>query len=235
MKMRGLAVCALVGIMIGVLGAGTANSAASEKVWYNPDLGVYSRAQLAKRLAAPFPEGEAHPDGVSNCLQLLKGNSDAKTGSPDRLSAEMRSTMAECMVLQQLHRARPARVSYGKDLAWDANLLSLLPPQMAIAVSAESKSAAEAAAAKGESWAQFDLSASAAAGTKGPNEIVVTGNGFSERLILWGRGDFTGDGKDDLLVESLDTLTEGSYRNVRLFVLRRGDANEGLKVVRELL
>ena len=73
------------------------------------------------------------------------------------------------------------------------------------------------------------------ASAKGADRIIVSGKEFREQLILWGRGDFNGDGNEDLLVQSLDTLTEGTYRNTRLFVLTRKSADAALSVVRELL
>ena len=139
------------------------------------------------------------------------------------------------MILDQLWRAKPSRSSYVSDLAWNEHVLSILPPQLAITVSADSERAAVAAAAQGKNWAAFDPSVTAALSSKGPDQIVVTGNGFSEQLILWGRGDFNRDGVEDLLVQSLDTLTQGTYRNTRLFVLTRRAANANLVLVSSLL
>lgn len=209
---------------------------AATEVQYSARLNVSSRQQLEQRLHAHFAEGAAHPAGVSNCGQLLDQRGHAsQAGSSDRQRQAERSTMADCLVLQELWSAKPARASYLHDLPWDARVLPLLPPQLAITVSAESERAAGAAAGFGQTWRDFDPSAAAAAGARGPDEIVVTGKGFVERLILWGRGDFNGDGLEDLLVQSFDTLTEGTYRNTRLFVLTRRTADGPLSVVRSLL
>jgi len=209
---------------------------AADDVQYGARLHVSSREQLAERLHAPFAEGAAHPAGVSNCAQLLdqRGRASAGRGSERQRQAE-RSTMADCLVLEELWSAKPARASYLHDLPWDARVLPLLPPQLAITVSAESERAASAAAGRGGTWGDFDPSVATEAGARGPDEIVVTGKGFVERLILWGRGDFNSDGLEDLLVQSLDTLTEGTYRNTRLFILTRRSADRPLEVVRSLL
>lgn len=206
----------------------------SHAVQYNARLKVSTRLELERRLNAPFTEGTAHPPGVSNCAQLLaRRGQTPKTQQSNSEFQAMRSTMAECLVLRELQRARPARRSYIQDLIWDEHVLSILPPELAISASGEAKRAAQAAALHGKTWAEFDPSMSASA--KGTDRIMVSGKEFREQLILWGRGDFNGDGKEDLLVQSLDTLTEGTYRNTRLFVLTRNSADAPLSVVRELL
>ena len=75
----------------------------------------------------------------------------------------------------------------------------------------------------------------ATATVSGPDQLLVKGKGFTERLILWGRGDLDQDGREDLLVQTLDTLTEGTYRNTRLFVLTRKSPTAPLSVVKQLL
>ncbi len=218
-----------------VLPARYSTGAASYPVLYGAQLKVSSRQQLEQRLHAPFVEGTAHPAGISNCVQLLdRRRQSSQSQASDREIQAERSTLVDCMILDQLWRAKPARSSYLSDLAWNEHVLSSLPPQLAITVSTESERAVDAAAAQGKNWPTFDPSVTAAPSSKGPDQIVVTGNGFSEQLILWGRGDFNGDGIEDLLVQSLDTLTQGTYRNTRLFVLTRRAANGQLSLVRSL-
>jgi hypothetical protein len=217
-----------------LLPAQNSTRGASLAVQYSARLKVSSQSELDQRLHAAFTEGTAHPAGVSNCAQLLAQRGRAPQALvPDREIQAERSTMAECLVLRELRRATPARSSYLHDQPWDEHVLPLLLPQLAITVSAESERAAKDAASHGQNWPDFDPSATVSA--KGPDEIVVTGKGFREQLILWGRGDFNGDGTEDLLVQSLDTLTEGTYRNTRLFVLTRRTANGRLSLVRSLL
>ena len=213
-----------------------ATGAASYPVHYSPQLKVSSRQQLDQRLHASFDEGTAHPPGVSNCVQLLdrRSHSSQSQASGREAQAE-RSTLADCMILDQLWRAKPSRSSYLSDLVWNERVLTLLPPQLAITPATEMERAASAAAAQGQNWAAFDPSITAAPSSKGPDRVVVTGNGFSEQLILWARGDFNGDGIEDLLVQSLDTLTQGTYRNTRLFVLTRRAPNGNLLLVSSLL
>ena len=200
------------------------------QVQYNARLKVMSKADLDRHLRAPFGDGVAHPAGILNCRQLLVRKGHLPQASSQEFQSE-RSTMAECVVFQKLRRAVPARSSYVHDLAWDEHVLPLLPPQLAITVSAESTRAAGVAANQGRGWQDFDPSVTAGASSKGPEEIVVAGNGFSERLVLWGRGDFNGDGVEDLLVQSFDSLTDGTYRNTRIFLLTRHAANGRLSVV----
>ncbi len=228
LRLFGLGICSF------LLPAQNPTRGASVPLQYNSRLNVSSRAELNGRLHAAFSEGTAHPPGVSNCAQLIAERGHARPAqTSDRGTQAERSTMADCLVLDKLGRAAPARSSYLNNLHWDEHVLPLLPPQLAITVSAQSERAAQAAAGQGQNWPAFDPSATASA--KGPDDIVVTGKGFREELILWGRGDFNGDGTQDLLVQSLDTLIEGTYRNTRLFVLTRRKADGPLSLVRLLL
>lgn len=198
----------------------------------SPQSGVYPvqlssrlNADLERQLRAAFPDGAAHPVNARNCVEML-----ALAG---RDNLEQRSTLVQCTILQELRSAAPARSSFVAALKWDESILPLLPPQLAINVSGESTRAAQAAAVAGKSWTDADKTATAS--LDGPDRVMVIGDGFIVRLILWGRGDLNSDGLQDLLVQTLDTLTEGTYRYTRLFILMRKSANGKLSVVRELL
>jgi len=192
-----------------------------------------SQADLKRRLSAPFKEGTAYPAGAKNCAHLLSKyrNEILEAAGPDKQAEK--STLTDCLILQTLAGARVARLSQVADMAWDKGVMPLLPPELAIHLSEEAVRGAQAADARGEGWADTDKSATANA--EEVDQIVVKGNGFEERLILWGRGDFNGDGVQDLLVQTLDTLTEGAYRNTRVFVLTRKSAGAKLALVRQLL
>jgi hypothetical protein len=197
-------------------------------------LNASSQSELNRRLSAAFTEGTAHPDGVNNCSDWLARRRRLPASEATGPDAQaQKSTLVDCLVLQELRSAAAARSSHVADLNWDEHLMPLLPPQLAITVSDEAVRAAKAAAARGRAWADVDKTATASA--DGSDRIVVKGDGFVERLILWGRGDFNRDGRQDLLVQSVDRLTEGTYRNMRLFVLTRRNANGKLSVVRQLL
>ncbi len=203
-------------------------------VWFSSRLKASTQAELGRRLNSPFPEGAEHPAGVNNCAEWLAKGTGAVGGEAAGPDAQAQKTsLAECLVLRALRDATAARLSSVADLKWDEGALAVLPPELAINVSDESIGAAKAASVRGQSWAELDRGAAASAG--GQDQILVKGDGFSEKLILWGRGDFDRDGRQDLLVQTLDTLTEGSYRNIRLFVLTRKTAKARLSVVKELL
>src|ERR1700677_609739 len=204
-------------------------------VRYSSRLSLSSPAEISERLQAPFPEGTEHPTGINNCVRLLtscKPGSHvcAASATSDRDFQAQKSTLADCTVLGELRDAKPANRSFLSELKWDEHILQLLPPQLSISVSAEARGRAGVAAERGQSWPDFDTTVNAE--TEGTDQVIVRGNGFVQRLILWGRGDFNGDGLEDLLVQSLDTLTEGTYRNTRLFILTRKTAHGKLSLVR---
>jgi hypothetical protein len=205
-------------------------------VHYSSRLNLSSASEIDKRLDAPFAEGTA-PAGVNNCTQLLAKCSVASKwncagqfpSTSDRDLEALKGTLADCVILRELQRATPATSSHVADLKWDEHVLPLLPPQLAINVSDEATRKAKQAAARGESWPDFDKSATAT--TDGPDQIVVQGNGFVERVVLWGRGNFNGSG-EELLVQTLDTLIGGTYHNTRLFILTRKSQHGKLSIVR---
>jgi hypothetical protein len=196
-------------------------------------LNASSQSDLNQQLTTAFTDGTAHPANVHNCLEMLAlgARGAGSTADPDYL--QQRATLVQCTILQELRGATPASASFVAALKWDESVLPLLPPQLAINVSDESIRAAEAAAKVNKSWADADKTATASA--DGPDRVMVKGEGFIVRLILWGRGDLNGDGVQDLLVQTLDTLTEGTYRYTRLFILTRKDADGKLSVVRQVL
>jgi hypothetical protein len=203
-------------------------------VQLSPRLKASSPSDLDQQLRAAFADGAAHPANARNCAELLAlGTRDGDASGGAREHLEQRSTLMQCTILQELRNAAPSRSSFVDTLNWDGSVWPLLPPQLAINVSNEKISAALAAAAAGKSWSDTDQSATATA--DGPDRVMVKGNGFIVRLVLWGRGDLNGDGVQDLLVQTLDTLTEGTYRYARLYILTRKTANGKLSVVRELL
>ena len=220
-------------------GPQTAPRKPSHPVQYSSRLNLSSAAEIEQRLHASFTEGAEHPVGVNNCVQLLAKCEPAmqdcaeRSSTSDRDVQAAKSTIVDCLVLQELQHATPATTSHVAELKWDANILPLLPPELAVNISAELIGKAKAAAKRGESWHDFDRTATAS--EDGQDQVVVQGKGFLERLIIWGRGDFNGDGIEDLLVQSLDTLTEGTYRNTRLFILTRKKNGGKLSVLRELL
>ena len=204
----------------------------SYPIQLGPRLNVSTTAELDRRLSAPFPDGVAHPEAVHSCAEWL-----AKGGAipPDAAGPDvpaLKSAKAQCLIISELRGAAASRVSHVADLKWDEHVFPLLPPQLAVNVSQDAVNAADKAAGRGRGWTDVDRTAAATG--LGPDEIIVKGDGFTERLILWGRGDFDHDGAEDLLVQTLDTLTEGSYRNTRLFVLTRKKANAKLSVAKQV-
>jgi hypothetical protein len=191
----------------------------SYPVWFSERLSVSTAAQLEQRLSEPFAGGVAHPDGIHNCaVWLAKGGSIAPNAVGPEAMAQT-SALAQCLILREMQGAAASGVSHVSNLKWDERVLPLLPPQLGINVSRETLRSARMAAAEGRAW--IDVDKTIAAKGAGADRIDVTGQDFTERILLWGRGDFNHDGVEDLLVQCFDTLTKGTYRNTRVFVLTR--------------
>ena len=57
--------------------------------------------------------------------------------------------------------------------------------------------------------------------------------GGTQELALVAKGDFNGDGIEDMLITSRDSVEGGSYRAIRLFLLTRISASSAITVLRE--
>jgi hypothetical protein len=56
------------------------------------------------------------------------------------------------------------------------------------------------------------------------NNVMINDNSWTYEFTLLARGDFTGDGTEDLLVRFLDQAEEGTYFSLQTLVLERGSA-----------
>ena len=66
------------------------------------------------------------------------------------------------------------------------------------------------------------------------DELVVTGGTWEVRAQIYARGDFDGDGLDDLLVRAAESATGGSYSGTRLVLLTRKAPGAKLTTLRRL-
>ena len=129
--------------------------------------------------------------------------------------------------------AQPAAISHLRPLVFDEGLPDRLPWQVAM-ITSGAEAERIAAGRPDATWRQAlfgPLTDFSSCGTY----CGRYGDPGAEQVVqLVARGDFDGDGIEDMLLSSSDAAKGGSYRAVRMFVLTRRQADGRVELVREL-
>lgn len=138
-----------------------------------------------------------------------------------------------CQAALLILAAQPARVSHVRQLAFDEQLPEQLPWQVAAIISGGERDAL-AAGQPDSTWSAIlprPLTRFSACG----EHCAAYGDDSGEQSVqLVARGDFNGDGVEDLLVSSFDSVAEGSYSAWRMFMLTRRKAGGRVELVKQL-
>ena len=168
---------------------------------------------------------------MKNCRTYLELRSQGYETVSDRQFRVMKYTGALCVALSELKTAKPARHNYLSDFELDANAVSYLSPRLGPTLSDFDIERRTEAERRGMSWKDFEPDI--VAEVMGPDEIEVTGDGWTVQLTGYAWGDFDADGFQDLLLRGDAWLTEGTWTSVRLFRLTRTSAVGKLSIAWE--
>jgi hypothetical protein len=222
-----------------LVGLATARCASDPyPVWWSPKLGFKSLADIGARLHRPFGdvfEGTMNgkPVTVTNCADYLADSREHFTVTGGEQAATvLHSDAVDCIALDALRTAHPAKTSYLGHFHLNSSALAYLSPMLAPAVSNEQIAKARQAASDGESWQRL-VPAARTQPARQTGVLNVSQPNWETTLTEYGRGDFTGDGLEDLLVRADYAATKGTYRNSRLFLLSRKNVASILEVVKE--
>ncbi len=126
----------------------------------------------------------------------------------------------DCEALRLLRDAKPTRAADPFEL--NAESASVLPPGVGPVVSNDDVRAVQAAVKAGKSWKTLDPSVR---GKLDETDHTVVefrnSNGMLARLKELGRGDFTGHGSQEILLQSITGALQGSYAAEQLILLGR--------------
>lgn len=169
----------------------------------------------------------------TNCKQWMELR---RNGYQPSTSLEVQAdggALFQCETLRLLKRARPARVSFVRELPTSGNaLLGTVPAAFATAESPERAERLALLAEKGASLAAFDPKAKVEKSPVQGATRIAEGDGQSLvdiRPVAW--ADFNGDGVEDMAMSVRNSMTEGSHSVARVLVVTRNTPTEVLRVI----
>ncbi len=252
-----ISVSSLIVSFISIL-ATVHSTAAQERfpVWWSPEFGVDSRADIERRLSEPLPAElritlgrhsyELNPNEqgpVATCNDYIRFRADGFVAKSADDHAAAYALRRRCYPLSALLRAEPARTSEVRSFKMTDDAFDYLPPLLAGFCNFVPRFLE--ANRNGVPWSQFDF--------KNPHPLETNAfarddNTFVEQILsdnevlgeeifsIVGRGDFDGDGQDDLLIRKqffLNSVFPDEPPRLEifdLFVLTRGARDTVLRV-----
>jgi hypothetical protein len=208
-------------------------------VKWSPTLGLQALDQVDARLAAPdrlgFGELERGDEQVlpTSCAQWASLHAAGYVPSTTLEEQPDGSALLRCGTLRALKSAKPARVSFVRELPPPGpQLLRVLPVAVATAESDEREARVQALGQQQAPLGALDPKAKMEKLEPPALGRVREGGGQSQvdlEPLAW--ADFDGDGVEDVAMSVRNTMTRGSYSTARLLFLTRSDANAVLRVV----
>ncbi len=211
-------------------------------VWWSDKLELESLEQVDQRLRRDIwphlPEGMklyvgGGPDGqqahARDCDSLIKFSEAGYQGLGNPNIKVQLLNLAYCRAIAMLAQAKPARVSHLRSLRMNAEALEFLPALVNLYPSCEFICYAVAANERGIPFTKFETPL--VVDVKSDDEMTVWTTGWMVILSIVGRGDFTADGVDDMLLLANGGATEGTYGASRLYLMTRDAPGAVLRVI----
>jgi hypothetical protein len=206
--------------------------------WSRSELAIARLSDIDGEMAKPFEGGlavtsPAKEKGlVADCATAIDLQAKGLVAHYPRDIALLGVLTAKCLTLDALKTAKPARVSYMPTRPYGGRLIDILPAALAPASTPNQRVAIERATAGGQPIRMVEVTVGFEAARD--EEILITGEGWQETLIVLARGDFDGDGKLDWLLRTDLAVERGTHRISRLFLISSDGADKVMRMVREL-
>ena len=226
-------------------GQATGSSAAPRSVRWARALALADVSAIGAEMARPFEAAievanRSRTKGIArDCNSALDWLAKGYEAPRDVDQRVLRAASIRCLALRQLASAAPARRSDLAEFRLSPEALGVLPAGLAFAVSDEAVRRVREAESRGERWRDLAPNATAmlepADGDRPDPSLLVKGDHWEVRVTEYGRADFDGDGREDLMVRVDDRAVGGTFRNHRLFVLVWDPGRKVFGTLRELL
>lgn len=212
-------------------------------VWWSPDLQLASLTAIDRKLDQRVePFSPADGEGITlikesgghtetkkafTCRDFL-ALYDEQFSPPDNYqNSREGGFLARCIPLRFLQKAQPSRDSYVRNFHWSNDALTELP---VLFLPVEAETPAEAAARATKTWKEYEPTAKVTKADGNSLQVDVP-DIWECSLDVVARGDFNGDGVEDLLVQGYRQAVGGTYKEFPLFVLTRGKGETRLRLV----
>lgn len=220
-----------------------AMAAGSIPVWWSSDLQLASLTAIDRKLdqrVEPFTPadgegvtliketgGQTETKKAFTCREFL-ALYDARFSPADNYQNSREGGFkARCIPLRVLQKAQPSRDSYVRNFHWTDGALAELP---VLFLPVEAETAAEAAARASKTWKENEPTAKVTKADGNTLQVDVP-DIWECSLDVVARGDFNGDGVEDLLVQGYRQAVGGTYKEFPLFILTRGKGETRLRLL----
>lgn len=156
----------------------------------------------------------AQPTMLNNCTDYLVA-SPAVRPLREYETAAFTELAANCHAASLIAAAQPSRHSFIDNRLIDETLPQRIPSQLAMITS----SSEQALISSGKTWVQVNTFTKFTA--KLPDAGLYEHHQGEQELAEMARGDFDGDGLEEVLLSSFDRVSGGSYAGMRLFLVSR--------------
>jgi hypothetical protein len=204
-------------------------------VTWSPGLKLNRLSDVAERLGAPehaptFDEplmltrqaaGRAERRNISTCADYLVAKSDGFVAPNNLIVGQERAFIAECYVLRDLQAVKNAVVGF-VPREWSADVLRRLPPILLW-------NDFDGAASHFTTWSAAKADTRITRVTKERLELEDSASLYM--LEIMARGDFNGDGFEDLALGASVDSKEGTYRRTDYVVLTSCQPDQPLRVI----
>ncbi len=201
-------------------------------VWWSPTLELDSLDQIDARLAREIWPGD--PEGLplakyegetrtevsaSNCIDLERWVGEGYSGIGSNGFGLQLYNQAFCRAIEMMRRAEPAEHSFLRDFWLNEDSIHVLPALVNVGPPCELWCRQRLANERRIPLSRFEPVTGVA--VKSDEEIKVWTIEWVAILTILARGDFNGDGLDDLLVFANTGGTVGTWSGADTFVLTR--------------
>lgn len=194
---------------------------------------IEKSADIRSALAAPWYGEFAMADGagvLASCADYLQVKGSALHAVDPTDEAPFMVLTRMCDASAAILEAKPAEQSHLNNIKFDATLPKALPIEFVLVTSVVDRGRLLNKYPRAH-WG--DVEEITAVETCGAHCAVYSSAGAKQEVRLVARGDFDSDGISDILVSSLDSLEDGTYSALRLFLLTRRQKDGELELLRE--